>query len=78
MAVIEKMEQTIIGIFALLILVLILGALSTTLTPELTNAFKHPNGLLILGIIGLFGVAFAIKILMDMFKDRSEPSGGGF
>jgi len=78
MSVTQKMETVIIGAFAVLILASILGAMNSDLETQLNNAETHPNGTLTLTVVGFFVLAFAIAILMSIFKkDEYEPPNQG-
>ena len=69
---IGKMEAVIIGAFALLILANVLGSINSDLDTQLSNAETHPNGALTMTVIGFFVLAFAIHILMGIFKQDGE------
>ena len=83
MGAIQKMEGVIIGAFALLILASILGSLNSDLDTQLSNTAVHPNGALTMTVIGFFVLAFAISILLAIFKQQEyqppqNPSLQGF
>jgi len=69
---IGKMEAVIIGAFALLILANVLGSINSDLDTQLSNTAVHPNGALTMTVIGFFVLAFAIHILMGIFKQDGE------
>jgi len=69
---IGKMEAVIIGAFALLILANVLGSINSDLDTQLSNAETHPNGALTMTVIGFFVLAFAIMILLQIFKDGEQ------
>ena len=74
MGFVEKAEAVMIGLVMLLIISTFLGSIDSTLTTELQNTETHPNGLLTLTLVALIIVAFAMAILLTVFKDR--PPGG--
>jgi len=69
---IGKMEAVIIGAFALLILSSVLGSINSDLDTQLSNTAVHPNGALTMTVIGFFVLAFAIMILLQIFKDGEQ------
>ena len=74
MGAIQKMEGVIIGAFALLILASILGSLNSDLDTQLSNTAVHPSGALTMTVIGFFVLAFAIGILLTIFKqEENQP-----
>lgn len=68
----EAFRTVVMGSILLLVLVTILGALDPDLTTELTNTAAHPNGLLTLAIIGFFGLAFAVSLLLAIFEQGKQ------
>ena len=66
----------IVASFMLLILVSILGAIDPTLSAELNNTDAHPNGALTLTIVGFFGLAVAIRILISLFEKGRDTIQG--
>ena len=72
MGFIDVFKTVVIGSILLLVFVQILGALDPSLTAELENTAAHPNGLLTLAIIGFFGLAFAVSILLEIFEKGKE------
>lgn len=76
MAFTDMINQIIVALFLLLIFVNILGALQPDLASELNNTDAHPNGPLTLTIIGFFGLAIAVKILITIFEKGKERLGG--
>lgn len=69
MTVTSAFRTVVIGSIFLLVLVTVLGALDPDLTAELSNTDAHPNGLLTLAIVALFGVAFAVNLLLEIFDE---------
>lgn len=69
MGIMDTFRLVVVGSILALVLVSILGALDPSLSAELTNTAAHPNGLLTLAIIALFGVAFVVSIFIKIFDE---------